>query len=67
MADLDSDEGRPLTQQEISEMRQMLERDKRVVWFWGTARVWATWIAAIGAAYVAGKTFLVDIVEKVSK
>lgn len=67
MTELDSDEGRPFTPLEIAEMRQMLERDKRVVWFWSTARIWATWIAAIGTAYVITKGFLADLLQGLSK
>lgn len=67
MTELDSDEGRPLSPHEISEMRKMLERDKRVIWFWTTARVWAGWIAAVGAAYLATKSFLAEIIQGLNK
>ena len=56
MTELDSDEGRPFTPLEIAEMRQMLEREKSCL-VWSTARIWATWIAAIGTAYVITKAF----------
>lgn len=67
MTELDSDEGRPFTPAEIAEMRKMLEREQRVVWFWSTVRVWATWIAAIGTAYLVAKNFLVELIAGLSK
>lgn len=61
MTELESDKGRPLTEEEIAQFRELLEKDKRVTWIWTTFRVWAGWIAAITAAYFAAKSFLLDI------
>lgn len=58
MAEWESDEGRPLTEKEISELRHLIERENRVLWFWGSIRVWAMWISAVAAAvYVAVQGF----------
>lgn len=67
MADHESDKGRPLTEEEIAAFRELLEKDRRVTWFWTTTRVWAGWIAAIVAAYLATKSFLADLISGVSK
>lgn len=37
----------PLTEDEIEKLRGLLRSDDRVVWFWSTLKVWATWIAAV--------------------
>lgn len=63
MTDLESDKGRPLTEEEIAQFRDLLEKDKRVTWIWTTLRVWAGWIAAITAAYFATKTFILDLLS----
>ena len=63
----DRDEVAPLTPEEIGEFRLLLEKDRRVTWFWTTARVWATWIAAVGAAYLATKSFLVELIQGLQK
>lgn len=57
----------PLTDEEVVELRAMLEKEKRTVWFWATLRVWAGWIAAVAGAYFAGKALLADVVTKLAK
>lgn len=66
MTELNSDEGRPLTEEEIAEFRKLLEKERRVTWIWTTFRVWATWITAITAAYIAGKQIIVDLISKLT-
>ena len=61
MTELETEDERPFTATERREMRQMLEREKRVIWFWATTRVWAGWIAALVAAYFATKSVIVEI------
>lgn len=53
MTDLESDKGRPLTAEENAKLRELLEKDSRILWFWGSLRVWAMWITAIAAAVYA--------------
>jgi len=43
---------RPLTPEELVKLRELLEKDARVVWFWSTFRVWTIGIAtALAAGY----------------
>lgn len=49
----------PLTDTEIREVRDMLEADRRVKWFWGKARTMAIWVAAVvGGIMVAWEGFV---------
>lgn len=61
MTELETEDERPFTATERREMRQMLEREKRVIWFWATTRVWAGWIAALVAAYFATKSIIIEV------
>ncbi len=61
MTELETEDERPFTATERREMRQMLEREKRVIWFGATARVWAGWIAALVAAYFATKSVIIEV------
>ncbi len=61
MTELETEDERPFTAAERREMRQMLEREKRVIWFWATTRVWAGWIAALVAAYFATKSVIIEV------
>jgi hypothetical protein len=61
MTELETEDERPFTATERREMRQMLEREKRVIWFWATTRVWAGWIAALVAAYFATKSVIIEV------
>ncbi len=45
MTDLETDSGRPLTEDERARLRELLLKEGRVTWFWGTLRVWATGLA----------------------
>jgi hypothetical protein len=46
---------KPLTEDELTYLRDLIEKDKRVKWLWTTARTWALWITGVGAALVVGK------------
>lgn len=41
---------RPLTDAEIREIREIMEADRRVKWFWSTARRVAIWVGAVSGA-----------------
>ncbi len=44
----------PLTDDEVHKLRKMIESEARVQWAWSTARVWATWIAAVALGVTVG-------------
>lgn len=56
--DHDHDDDRPFTPSERMEIREIIEKQKRADWFWSTARVWVTWIAALVASFYAIGEFL---------
>lgn len=39
-----------LSEDEIKRVREILEKEARVVWFWATVRQWAAWCAAVATA-----------------
>jgi hypothetical protein len=49
-SELCSDEERPLSRQERKELRALMERERRVQWFYGSIRIWASWVAGMAAA-----------------
>jgi hypothetical protein len=49
------------TDEEVVELRALLEKEKRVVWFWSTMRVWAAWVAGVVGGYFALKSFYADV------
>lgn len=57
-ADHDHDDDRPFTPLERKQIRDLLQKQGRVDWFWSTLRVWATWIAAVVAGLYAAGEFL---------
>lgn len=46
------DETRPLSPMERRKLREIIRANDRAAWLWNGARVWATWITAVGAALV---------------
>ena len=46
----------PLTDQELIEIRQIIESDRRAKWLWSTVRAISVWVAAV----IAGATLLLD-------
>mgnify|MGYP005995368963 CR=1 FL=1 len=53
----------PLTEQELSEIREIILADRRAKWLGATIRTWAIWIAAV----VGGATVFWDAAERVLK
>lgn len=43
----DEEEFERLSEKEVYELRDLLERDKRARWLWASLRTWAIWIAAV--------------------
>lgn len=60
-------EPHPLTDEELMDLRAMLEKERRIVWFWSTMRVWAGWLAAVVGAYFAAKALLADVATRFVK
>lgn len=48
-ARLEPEVERPFTAEERKELRAILENDRRMKWFWSTARIWAGWLSAVAA------------------
>lgn len=57
----DEVDDRPLTAAERKALRILIIREQRVQWFWGTVRVWASWIS--GA--IIGCWAIFEIVRKI--
>ena len=53
----------PLTDQELSEIREIILADRRAKWLGATIRTWAIWIAAV----IGGATVFWDAAERVLK
>lgn len=50
----DDDDDREFTAADRRRLRQMIEREERLDWFYGSLRVWGGYIAAgVGAGYAA--------------
>ena len=43
------DDERQFTPEERKELRAILENDRRMKWFWSTARIWAGGLSAVAA------------------
>ena len=56
----------PLTDAEIREVREVLEADRRVKWFWATARRIAVWIGAVSAAILVTWEGLVKAIRHIA-
>ena len=56
----------PLTDAEIREIREVLEADRRVKWFWATARRVAIWIGAVSGAILVTWEGLVKAVRHIA-
>ena len=66
MTQLQHDEGRPLTEDEIAEFRILLEKDRRATWVWSTIRVWGSWIASILIFFIAVKSYFSEIINYIA-
>jgi hypothetical protein len=62
-----ADASRPLSEEELIALRDMLEKERRTVWFWSTLRVWAGWAAGIIGAYFAAKAIFIDAMSRLGK
>jgi hypothetical protein len=56
-----------LTDDEIVKLRELLEHDRRVRWFWSTARTWAVGLAAIVGGVTIGWETIVKIIRAAGK
>ena len=57
-------EASALTEAEMVALRVILEQDSRTRWLWATARTWALWIAAVGAAVTLGMDALKSLLKR---
>jgi hypothetical protein len=57
----------PLTDEEVEKLRELLEHEKRVRWFWSTARTWAVGLAAIIGGVTIGWDTIVKIIRAAGK
>lgn len=55
----------PLTARERAEVRDMLEADRRVKWFWRGTRAIAIWVAAVGGSLMLLWDGLVRVVKHI--
>lgn len=62
-----SDVGRPFSDEELAELRLMLEEDRRTKWVWATLRVWVGWGLGLVAAYIAAKALFTDAMSRLLK
>ncbi len=51
MGDLPENEVTPLTEEEITTLRQILKTESHVKWFWSSLRVWSVRIGLITAGW----------------
>ena len=56
----------PLTDAELREMREMLEADRRVKWFWAVSRRIAVWVAAAFGALIVTWDGLVRVIRHIA-
>lgn len=56
---------RPLTDEEIREVRGIIEADKRAKWLWATIRTGAIWVAAVLGALMLAWDTLVKILKSI--
>ena len=52
-----------LSDEELIEIRSIIESDKRAKWLWATARTWAIWMTAV----IGGFTVFWDAAGRVLK
>ena len=56
-----------LTNGEITELRRIIESEKRMRWLWASLRNLAVWVVAIITGITVGYQALVDVVRGLSK
>lgn len=52
------------TEEEIVELRKLMEQDKRIKWFWSTARTWLLMLSAMVAFFTVGFDGLRTILKR---
>jgi len=57
---------RPLNDAELRELREMMEADRRLKWFWATTRRIAIWVAAVAGTFSVGWDMVVRLVLHVT-
>lgn len=58
---IDEHEVKPLSGDEIRDVRKLLEAEKRMNWFWATIRIWGSYIA--GA--IVGVWAVIEVLGKI--
>lgn len=43
----------PLTDEEMAELRQILDQERKMRWLWAIVRKWAAWVAGVAGMLVA--------------
>jgi len=52
----------PLTAEELKDLRELMEADRRVKWLWAVIRRTVIWVGAVGGSIAVGWDVLVKIV-----
>lgn len=52
-----------LSDEELKEIRDMLQSERRVRWLWSSVRVWSIWIAGVFTALAVSWDFVINIVK----
>lgn len=53
----------PFSDEEIKQLRQILEAERNMKWLWSTMRNLAVWVAAILTGITVGYQALIDVVK----
>lgn len=56
----------PLSDRELRELREIMEADRRVKWFWATTRRVAIWVGAVGGALVVTWEWAVKAIRHIA-
>lgn len=54
---------RKLSEEEVEQLRDLLHRQQRLDWLWGSLRTWALWVTAIVAAIILVKDGFVKLIR----
>ena len=52
----------PLTAEELKDLRELMEADRRVKWLWAVIRRTVIWVGAVGGSIAVGWDVLVKMV-----
>lgn len=52
----------PLTAEELKDLRELMEADRRVKWLWAVIRRTVIWVGAVGGSIAVGWDVLVKVV-----